>query len=246
MATHQHQAIIIKISDWGVKDRIITFLTADRGKMRAMNYNAKSQTNRHNSSLQLFNTVEAELDYARSLPTIKQVDCINSRRELREDFDRLQYSAFIAELVDALYHEQDNDSQLFPLLTSCFALLLQRNSRIAALVSALHIIGHAGYKPYLDHCLRCNAKITERLHFDFDRGGSLCDKCSPAQLPPLAMDAVALLAQLQSLPLDANHSFSVGKRSLDIAERIFYSYITHHINHNFKTLSFINAIIIDE
>ncbi|MEI6285091.1 MAG: DNA repair protein RecO [Bacillota bacterium] len=243
MSSKQHRAIIIKITDWSVKDRIVTFLTADCGKLRAMNYNARSQSNRHSGGLQLFNTVDVELNYSRSLPTINQVDCATSRRELREDFDRLQYSALIAELIDALYHEHDNDNKLFILLSDCFSLLSKRNTRIAALVSALHIIGHAGYKPYLNSCLKCGATITDRLHFDFERGGALCDSCSPTQLPRLAMDAVTLLAKLQALELSEEHNFSVNKSSLDVAERILYSYITHHINHKFKALNFINSII---
>ena len=242
MTNQQHLAIVIKITDWSTRDRIITFLTADRGKLRAMNYNAKAQSNRHSGSLQLFNTVDIELDYSRNLPTIIQVDCTVSRRKLREELECLQYSAFIAELIDALYHEHDVDAALFPLLTYCFTLLLQRNTRIAALISALHIIDHAGYKPYLDHCLNCDAAITGKLHFDYGRGGSLCSGCSPVQLSELEMAAVALLAKLQALPLNETHCFNVGKISLVIAERILYSYITHHINHNFKSLSFINAL----
>jgi len=245
MANQQHRAIVIKITDWSTKDRIITFLTADRGKLRAMNYNAKAQSNRHSGSLQLFNTVDIELDCSRSLPTIIQVDCAVSRRKLREELESLQYSAFIAELIDTLYHEHDVDDALFPLLTYCFGLLIQRNTRIAALISALHIIDHAGYKPYLKNCLNCGATITGRLHFDFDRGGSLCGGCSPVQLSTLEMDAVALLAKLQALPLMDNHQFNVGKVSLAVAERIFYSYIVHHINHNFKSLSFINALAVE-
>ena len=235
MSTKQHQAIIIKVIDWSAKDRIVTLLTADCGKLRAINYGAKSRSNRHNGSLQLFNTVEIELDYMRQLPAIKQSDCIVSRRALRDEFDKLQYSAFVVELIDALYHEHDNDAELFKILSTCLSLLTNRNARISALIAAIHLIGHAGYKPYLDICSRCGKKIVDHLHFDFSHGGSLCHACSPAQLAAQEINAaVVLLAQLQTLSLDLIQDFSVNSSNLIVAEKIFYPYITHHINHKFK------------
>ena len=236
-----YSAIVLSSRSWSASDQIISLLTEKHGRIRAFNYNATARSNHQSGALQVFNTVDVELHFARGSAVIKQTDIVASRRKLRENLEKMQYAALITELTERLFEEHDSHSDLYHQIEASLRLVEERNARIAGLAAAWNIVTAAGLQPRLTECSRCHKTITHELHFDNASGGALCPLCTTPTLE-LNSPCIDLLIRLQSQPLDTYSNFSVSRRALEIAESLVYSYIKHHVAGELKALKFIRAM----
>src|SRR5689334_11560075 len=92
--------IVLKRSDVGEADRLLTLLTAERGKLRAVAKGARKPTARKTGHVELFNQASFLIAVAREIDLVSQVDTLEPFLRVRDDLDRLSYAYYFAELAD--------------------------------------------------------------------------------------------------------------------------------------------------
>src|SRR5919109_1014823 len=97
----------------------------------------------------------------------------------RSDFGAADY---VAELIDRLTEEADENRPAFDLLVAVLqALDTSRNLDLVLRFYEIHLLGYLGYRPQLYHCAVCQEVLTEEANrFSPAGGGALCPRCAPA------------------------------------------------------------------
>lgn len=245
MALYKAEGLVLRTRDWGEADRIVTLLSPARGKIKLMAKGARRPRNRLAAGTQLFSYVEIMAAEGTGLHTLSQCEIKDSFRDLRDDFEKMAYGAYIAELVDELVPESEPDELVFALVLQLFNLLRRRNPRIVAVIASLKLLSRAGYRPQLDNCVHCGRpEQGERMLFSSVLGGMLCAKCSAADAGAIwtVPATLAWLERLTGLNATAPEEFSLSLAVLKELETISGKYIQHCLEKELKTDKFLAGL----
>ena len=115
---YRDEAIVLRTHKLGEADRIITLLTRQHGRVRAVAKGVRRTTSRFGSRLEPFTHVDLQLAEGRNLDTITQAETITPfAKGLGLDYDRYTAGTVMLETADRLVTEEREPSvQQFLLL----------------------------------------------------------------------------------------------------------------------------------
>lgn len=126
MPLHTADALILRTYKLGEADRIVVFLTRDRGKKRGVAQGARRPRSRFGGALEPL--TEARVAYfeseRRELVSLNYAEAVQSPLRAANP-EALGYSHYFAELIDAWAADADADERLFRLGTSVLDALTQ-------------------------------------------------------------------------------------------------------------------------
>lgn len=244
---YRTEAVIIRRSDVGEADRILTLWTQRFGKRRVIAKGARKTSSRRAGHVELFNRVELQLATGRNLDIVTDAQVVDAYRRLHEELARLSYAYYVAELLDRLTAEEEEHRPLYDLLTATLAALDRTSALdLVARYFELHLLGHLGYRPYLFHCAHCQATLTEAAErWSPGGGGMLCPQCAPREphALPISLPAFKALRLLQRMPIteiDQLQRLSAPlRREL---EHLLRATLRPLLERDLKSLAFLDAI----
>src|SRR5512139_1011217 len=147
---YRTEAIVLRRSDFGEADRLLTVLTPERGKLRLIAKGARKPTSRKSGHVELFSYGRYLVAVGHDLDIITQAETIEPFVPLHEDLLRATYAYYIAELADAFTADRDENRPLFDLLKDVLAWLATADDlALVARYYELHLLGLAGFQPQL-------------------------------------------------------------------------------------------------
>lgn len=123
MATYKTEGVILKRSNYGEADRILTIYTKHYGKIKAIAKGVRKITSRKGGNLELFNHCVLFLAKGRNLDIITEAQAINSFSRLGDNLEKAATAFYLVELVDQLTPEEQVNRQVFDLLVETLAKL---------------------------------------------------------------------------------------------------------------------------
>ena len=190
---YRDSGVVLRTIRLGEADRIVTFLTPEHGKVRAVAKGVRKTKSRFGGRLEPLSHVALQLYEGRSLDTITQVETIEQFRTIREDLDRLARATTMLEAVDALVQEEHEDRRLYQMLLGALRTLDATPSPLVVPAFFWKLLAHVGFRPLLDQCATCGA-TDDLVAFDLEEGGVLCRSC--ARGTRLTPEALALLRRI--------------------------------------------------
>ena len=186
-------AIILRAVPFQDRDRIVTALTADLGKVSAMARNAV-QSRRFGGSLDPLVASQWHLTKkAGSASDLLHLDSTQPKRDfagIRQDFDKFSIASFWSELLLKLVPENEPLPDLFRLHANALAALEESRSgpRNFALLSVYlgKFLQLNGTAPQLQACLGCGRSLEEiaessstqiEVRAEAEAGGWSCRSC---------------------------------------------------------------------
>lgn len=173
------RAIVIRYRKLGEADRIVVFLTEKEGKRSAVAKSMRKTKSSFGGRLEPASFVDVLLYRGRNLGIVRQVQTIESFRELREDLDLFTYASAMLELAERATHEYE-PSEVFGLLLTALRELKAGGGQPAMLLSMfdLKVLSVSGFGPALYCCVSCGRETTgDRPLFSLKMGGVLCESC---------------------------------------------------------------------
>ena len=119
--TRKTEGIILKRTNYGEADRILTIYSKHFGKIRVVAKGARRITSRKAGSLESFNHVVLVLAKGKNLDIISEVQTINTFRSWRKNLLKVGIAWYLCELVDKLTPEEQENRQVFSLLRDWLA-----------------------------------------------------------------------------------------------------------------------------
>jgi DNA repair protein RecO (recombination protein O) len=187
------RGVVLRTIRLGEADRIVTLLTEQHGKVRAVAKGVRRTMSKFGSRLEPLTHVALLGWQGRGdLDTVNQVEVIDTNRAVREDLDRMATAMTMLEVVDQVAQERHANPRLYEMLVGALAALGIRDSPMVAPAFFLKVLVLEGSAPVLDSCVSCGEADAARLvAFDLAEGGVLCRQCRRGR--PVSAEALALL-----------------------------------------------------
>lgn len=244
------EAIVLRHSDWGEADRMITLYTVEIGKVRAIAKGVRKPRSRKAGHLEPFTHASLLLARGRDILLVTQADTLDAFLALRDDLLLPTYASYVVELLDRFTYEvgtaEGEDRAIFRLL---FDTLTRLNDRLEAELVVryyeLRLLDLVGFRPQLFNCAICNQQILpEDQYFSAEAGGVVCPKCAP-QAPgvrPISMEGLKYLRHYQRSSFkEATRArpTSISQREI---ESLMQYYITYLLERNLNSPAFLRRI----
>jgi DNA repair protein RecO (recombination protein O) len=199
VSLYRDEAVVLRAQKLGEADRIVTLLTREHGRVRAVAKGVRRTMSRFGARVEPFMLIDIQLYTGRSLDVVTQVETIGAYgREIVGDYGRYTAATAMLETAERLTEtEREPALQQFVLLAGALRALSvgEHDSGLVLDAYLLRALSVAGWAPSFTDCARCGAAGPHRA-FALASGGSVCPSCRPmgAAAPnPLTLDLLAAL-----------------------------------------------------
>lgn len=203
MKSIKTRCIIIKRMDLGETDRLITLLSDDLGKVRALNRGARKPLSKLAGHLEPYTLTECQLEPGKSFYRISAAATIEPFGDSRTQLNKTGLIYYLLEMVDALLADEQPQPAIFQLLDDTLHLIndlpVPVNKDLIIAAFTLKLMTELGYRPELHHCLHCQIKIEPKDNrFSVEHGGLLGSECQQvdkqaAIVSPMTIKAMRLV-----------------------------------------------------
>jgi DNA repair protein RecO (recombination protein O) len=249
------QAIVLRRTDHGEADRLLTLFTPERGKIRANAKGARKPSSRKSGHVELFTHVDLMLAKGQQIDVVTQADTIDAFIALRDNLDRVSYAYYLLELVDKFSEEETENHPVFDLLLRALGWLGDQATKpdLLARFFELRLLQYVGYRPQLFSCVNCG-KIIEPIenYFSAEAGGVLDPDCVATQREKIAghardaqvisLNALKVLRYLQTREWETVRVLNLNADVLSEVEILLQRYIGHHLERNLKSIEFLREL----
>ena len=238
MPLYRDEAVVLRTHKLGEADRIITLLTRDTGRVRAVAKGVRRTTSRFGSRLEPFTYVDLQLAEGRSLDVVTQAETLAPYgARIGSDYERYTAGTVMLETAERLVVEDKEPAlQQFLLLIGGLRTMASGERSPAAVLDSflLRSLSVAGYAPSFDACARCGEEGPHRA-FNPAAGGMLCSRCRlPGSANP-APETVVLLGAL--LGGDWSVVEAGEPRHRKEATGLVAAYLAWHLERGLKSIS---------
>ena len=240
-------AVVLRHSDYGEADRLLTLFTRQSGKMRAIAKGARKIASRKAGHIEPFTHVKLQLAKGKDMFLITQADTVDAYLPLRDDLILTSQASYVLELLDRFSYE---DGAEHP---ATFRLLTETLSRLASKADAwttlryyeIRLLDHVGFRPQLFECANCGSELkAEDQFFSFSAGGVICPRCGRG-LPNLHDISVEALKYLRHFQRSSYAEATRARPSLEVqqeTERLMLGYFTYLLERELNTPGFLHRI----
>jgi DNA repair protein RecO (recombination protein O) len=142
--------LVVKRTNFGEADKIITLFTHSRGKVAAMARGVRKISSKRGGSLELFNLIKASVHPGRGdFDTLGEVQVLDTFPAWRMHLGRVSMAFQLAEAIDKLTPDREAHPKIFELLCSNLSQIsfLGSNWKITCDNWLVEIVQELGYWP---------------------------------------------------------------------------------------------------
>jgi DNA repair protein RecO (recombination protein O) len=243
---YRTEAIVLRRSDFGEADRLLTVFTPERGKLRLVAKGARKPSSRKSGHVELFTRSQFLVAVGRELDIVTQAETLEPFLALREDLLRTTYAYYVADLADAFTADRDENRHIFDLLNDAFGwLCVAGDLPLVARYYELHLLGLAGYQPQLFVCGGCGKRLEPEVNYlSAADGGVFCPMCGHHRMAgsKLSVNALKVLRFLQTREWETCQHLRLRPASHAEIEHAMHHYITYHLERKLRSVDFIHRL----
>ncbi len=240
-------AVVLRHSDYGEADRLLTLFTRQLGKTRVLAKGARKIASRKAGHIEPFTYARLQLAKGRDMLILTQAHTVEAYQPLREDLILTSQASYVLELLDRFtYQDETENSALFRLLTETLARLAAKaDPWLVIRYYEMRLLDHLGFRPQLFECANCRREILpEDQFFSFSAGGVICPRCGQGlrNLTPISVETLKYLRHFQR----SNYAEAARARpSSEVqneAESLMQGYFTYLLERELNTPGFLKSI----
>lgn len=168
--------------DLGEADKVLYLFTAQKGMVKAIAKGAKKPKTRMSGRIDPLYVNELLLASGRTFEIITEVRTVETFSQLRQDFERLSYGLYYAELARAFADGLENEcATFFDFLLASIHLqaTLAADAVWLCMEFEMGLLDFLGYRPELTYCIGCRQVLSDYnlARFNIELGGVICLVC---------------------------------------------------------------------
>ncbi|MGN6332085.1 MAG: DNA repair protein RecO [Motilibacteraceae bacterium] len=199
MGLYRDEGVVLRTQKLGEADRIVTVLTREHGRVRAVAKGVRRTRSKFGARLEPFMHIDVQLYEGRSLDIVTQAETLHPYGSpIVADYSRWTAGQAILETAERLTDaEREPAVQQYLLLVGALRTLAEGAHEPSLVLDAflLRSLSVAGWAPSFEACARCGMPGPHRA-FSVQSGGAVCPDCRP---PGSAAPAPATLELLGAL-----------------------------------------------
>lgn len=238
------EGIIIRTTDYGETNKIVTLYTKEFGKIGLMARGAKKPKSELSAISHVLFYGLCLFRKGRGLGVLYQAESLNPFRSILENIEITGYAALIVELTDRLTEDGLPSQAIYHLLKDTLLLMEKgKDPAVMSAIFAMKMLPQAGIDPELTHCVRCG-KQKGRYRFSIVEGGYLCDECAPTDRYAIEMSGTVqkLLPIMRLVPLERLGKVSLKAKTIGMIETIIYAYYEQNAGIKLRSRKFIEQL----
>lgn len=245
MPLYSAEALVLRTYRLGEADRIVVFLTRDRGKKRGVAKGARRSRSRFAAALEPLSRVHVAYfeREQRELVSLNFAELVRSPFGAA-DPEALGYVGYFAELIDEWAPEAHADPRLFR-LGAAMVDALERPVPIVRLARYFEywLLRLQGVYPGVSACYRCAGGLADRgAWLARAEHAFLCARCTPSPASPdLAPAALGFLRAAASLPPDGLGDLPLSEQAARELEAVHRSLIAQHLEREPRSARVVRA-----
>ena len=255
--------LVIRESDYGENDKLLTVLTADNGKIFITAKGARSMRSKMLPLSHLFTYANFEYYEKNGRRWLSGGSVSDSFYKLNSDIAGFALASYILQLASELSGEGVECGEVLRMTLNSLYAIENRIKPLAIIKGAYEIFATriSGVEPDVSSCAECGCEESESdWWLDIMNGRILCGNClseknrgvpiAPTDslmtrniLLPLDAASVAAWRYVLGAPLKRIFSFGLSDtESLQRFERSAEEYIVNHLERSFEALEFYHAV----
>ena len=235
MPLYRDEAVVLRTQKLGEADRIVTMLSRQHGKIRAVAKGVRRTASKFGARLEPFMVADVQLYEGRSLDIVTQAESLGSYgADITSDYASYTAASVMVETADKV--TSDNGSlQQYLLLVGALRALARRDHAPTLTLDSylLRALSVAGWAPTFMDCAVTGAPGPHSA-FVVQLGGVVCDAVAPPGAPRLDASTLGLLAAL--LAGDWEVAEAASEQSRAQASGIVAAYTQFHLERSLRSL----------
>ena len=243
MTVYRDKGVVLRTQKLGEADRIITLLTREHGRIKAVAKGVRRTKSRWGARLEPTSHVDLQLYAGKSLDIVTQaVSVENYGDRLSEDYQLWTVASALLEAAERFTaHEHEPALQQYLLLVGALKALAYESYDPSLILDAylLRSLSVAGYAPSLTNCSVCDAEGPHKF-FSLVGGGSVCSHCKPSAAPTPQPETLELMSAL--LTGDWPTAMQSETRNRREASGLIAAYLQWHLERDLRSLPLVERI----
>lgn len=239
MPVYRDDAVVLRTHKLSEADRIVTLLSRQHGKIRAVAKGVRRTTSKFGSRLEPFMVVDVQLYQGRSLDVITQVESISSYgAPIAADYASFTAANVMVETADRLTEAEGSLQQYLLLVGALRSLARHEHGPSLTLDSyLLRALSLAGWAPSFRNCAITGAPGPHSA-FAVQLGGVVAEGVAPPGSVQLDQDTLNLLAALLAGEWDRAELAADSTRAQ--ASGVVAAYAQWHLERALRSLAHVD------
>lgn len=233
MSLYHERGVVLRTYKLGEADRIVTILTRDRGKVRAVAKGVRKTKSRFGGRLEPASHVQLLLYEGRELDIVTQAETLDHFGPLREDYERLSRAVSMLEAADQVAQERQSNPALYRMLVGALQALASRDTPLVVPAFFLKVLSLEGYRPQVDECAECGAE-TGLVSWAIEEGGLRCG--AHRQGSPISPEAVLVLQRILGGQLGDALNEPVSPHTAEL-DHLATKALEHHLERRLRSVA---------
>ncbi|PLR93829.1 DNA repair protein RecO [Bacillus sp. T33-2] len=238
------EGIVIRTTDYGETNKIVTLYTREWGKVGVMARGAKKPNSRLSAITQLFTYGHFLVQTGSGLGSLQQGEMISSMRFIRGDIFLTAYASYVVDLTDKSTDDKKPYPYMFGMLLQTLQYLNEEyDPEILTNIYEMKMLNVLGLYPVLDQCANCG-RTDGTFSFSVREGGLLCHRCvskDPYHFK-ISPATAKLLRLFYLLDLSRLGSISVKPETKAELKKVINAYYEEYSGLHLKTKRFLNQM----
>ena len=238
------EGIVIRTTDYGETNKIVTLYTREWGKVGIMARGAKKPNSRLSSITQLFTHGYFLVQRGSGLGSLQQGEINTSMRSIGEDIFLTAYASYIVELTDKCTEEKKPNPFHFELLYQTLNYMNEGyDPNILMNIYEMKMLNVMGLYPILNQCSVCGS-TDGHFSFSIREGGFICHRCldkDPYHFK-ISPASVNLLRLFYYFDLSRLGTISVKDETKEELKKVITAYYEEYSGLHLKTKKFLNSM----
>ena len=241
------QGLVIRETNVGENDRLVTLLTKEYGVLKAYVPGAKSIKSKRSSASSLLTYSNFAISRKGEFYRITEASAISSFFSAGLDVKVLSLAQYFCELAMVFVEQMAPNEEFLRLILNSLHFIT-KDKKYPSLIKAItefRIAVISGYMPDLLACKGCGEFESDVIYFNMGDGYLICPECVEnfEGLTPLDRTSLSALRHIAFSEFGKLYSFSVPEPCADNLSEITEKYLSTQVDYRFSTLDFYNSII---
>ena len=243
---YKTEALILRRSDFGEADFLLTLYTPNYGKIKALAKGARKPIARLTGQVELFARCIMVINRGRELHIITQAESQQTHIPFQENLERSVYASHFVELLDQFAFEGEQNSAAYELITSALDWLCdpEANWKLAARYYEFRLLRVMGYEPSLFNCaIGTEVLEAQDQFFSPVDGGVVCeDHAAGREFMRLSLPIFKLLRHFSRHKWEMVKALSITEKQNTQLERVLHTYLTYLLERRLKSAGFLRQL----
>ncbi len=242
--TYNTDAVVLRVIKTGEADRLVTFLTRDKGVVKAFAKSAAVPKNKLHMSTQMFCYGHYTFYEGKNSTQVNECELSETFPGLRDDIASLALAQYFNELIiETVPTDIKSDEYLRLLLNSLYFLSHnQKDIKILKSVFELRLVSMIGYMPSLVGCVSCGAFESEPMYFNEYTGEIFCNKCAIKESTLYPLEVITAMRHIVYSNLSKVFALTVSDKNIYKLNKATEKYLMAKVPKKFNSLRFYKEV----